>query len=154
LAVSWFALAASFLILIGVSSWAILISRNSSNIVFAENFKPDPGLPTTMGTSSNYEFYYGMVSYKRKEYGDAILRWESLYAANPENDTVVYFLGVANLANGNARQAKKYLQLGKEMTQSVFHEDIQYYLALSFLKENRIEEAIETLENSEFPKSI
>src|SRR5690606_41157213 len=137
LAVSWFALAASFLILIGVSSWAILISRNSSNIVFAENFKPDPGLPTPMGTSSNYEFYYGMVSYKRKEYGDAILRWESLYAANPENDTVVYFLGVANLANSNPRQATKYLEIDRKSTESVFFEDIQYYLALSLLKEKR-----------------
>src|SRR5690606_26496788 len=149
----WLALAASVLILIGVSTWAILISGSSSDKVFAENFKPDPGLPTTMGTASDYEFYYGMVSYKRKEYGDAILRWEPLYAANPENDTVVYFLGVANLANSNPRQATKYLEMAQTKTESVFYEDIQYYLALSLLKENRIEEAIETLENSDSQKN-
>src|SRR5690606_2210724 len=83
------------------------------------------GLPTTMGTASDYEFYYGMVSYKRKEYGDAILRWEPLYAANPENDTVVYFLGVANLANSNPRQATKYLEMAQTKTESVFYEAIQ-----------------------------
>jgi len=149
----WLALAASVLILIGVSSWAILNRGHSPDKVFAENFKPDPGLPTTMGKSSDYEFYYGMVSYKRKEYGDAILRWEPLYAANPENDTVVYFLGVANLANGNARQATKYLEMARTKTESVFYEDIQYYLALSLLKENRIEEAKQIIENSDAQKN-
>jgi len=150
----WMALAASFLILISVSTWAILISGNSSQKVFSTNFKPDPGLPTTMSTSLNYDFYYGMVNYKRKEYDEAISRWETLYAANPENDTVVYFLGVANLANGNARQAKKYLQSAKEKPQSVFYEDAQYYLALALLKENKIEEAKQALAQSTSSASI
>lgn len=151
---SWLALAASILILISVSTWAILNSDNSSQKVFAANFKPDPGLPTTMSTSSNYDFYYGMVNYKRKEYGEAISRWETLYAANPKNDTVVYFLGVANLANGNARQAKKYLQSAKGKPESAFYEEAQYYLALALLKENKIEEAKQTLAKSTSPASI
>ncbi len=151
---SWLALAASVLILISVSIWAIFSSGNSSQKVFAANFKPDPGLPTTMSTSSNYDFYYGMVNYKRKEYSEAISRWETLYAANPENDTVIYFLGVANLANGNARQAKKYLQSAKEKPESAFYEDAQYYLALALLKENKIEEAKQALAESTSPASI
>ncbi|MDC7999699.1 CDC27 family protein [Aequorivita todarodis] len=150
----WLALAASFLILISVSTWAILSSGNSPQKVFAANFKPDPGLPTTMSTSSNYDFYYGMVNYKRKEYNEAISSWETLYAANPENDTVVYFLGVANLANGNARQAKKYLQSAKEKPEGAFYEDALYYLALALLKENKIKEAEQVLSKSTSPASI
>ena len=145
----WLALAASLVILIGVSTWAILNNSNSPEKVFSSNFKPDPGLPTTMGTSSDYDFYHGMVNYKRKEYAEAIHRWESLYAAHPDNDTVVYFLGVANLANGNARQAEKYLQLAKKESKSVFSEEIRFYLALALLKGNKIEEAKTVLENSE-----
>ena len=152
--IGWFALAASFLVLISVSTWAILGSGNSPEKVFAENFKPDPGLPTTMGKSSEYNFYYGMVNYKRKEYAEAISRWEPIYGANPENDTLVYFLGVANLANGNARQAKKYLQMANKKTESTFYEDSKYYLALSLLKENKVDEAIETLENSRSSANI
>ena len=151
---SWLALAASFLILISVSTWAILKSGNSSQNLFAATFKPDPGLPTTMGTSSNYDFYYGMVNYKRKEYGEAISRWEVLYASNPQNDTLNYFLGVANLANGNSRQAEKYLQSVKQKTESAFYKDTQYYLALVFLKENRIKEAKRILAKSTSPASI
>ena len=142
------ALAASILLLIGVGTWAAFFTGNSTQKIFAENFKPDPGLPTTMGTSSQYEFYYGMVSYKRKEYTEAISRWEPLYAAEPKNDTLVYFLGVANLANGNARQAENYLELANEKTESVFYEDIQYYLALTYLKQNKIIEAKEILSKS------
>lgn len=151
---SLFALAASVLLLIGVSTWAIFFTENSAQKVFAENFRPDPGLPTTMGTASQYEFYYGMVSYKRKEYTEAISRWESLYAAEPENDTLVYFLGVANLANGNARQAENYLKSANEKTESVFYEDIQYYLALTYLKEHKITEAKEILSKSTSPAGI
>ena len=150
----WLALAASFLVLIGVSTWAILNNGNSPEKVFTANFKPDPGLPTTMGTSSDYDFYYGMVNYKRKEYDEAINRWEHLYAANPENDTIIYFLGVANLANGNPRQAEKYLQLAKNKTNSVFYEEIRHYLALSLLKGNKVEKAKTVLENSESSSNI
>lgn len=150
----WLAMAASLLILIGAVSWAIFNNGNSPEKVFAENFKPDPGLPTTMGTSSEYEFYYGMVNYKRKEYAEAISRWEPIYGADPKNDTLLYFLGVANLANGNPRQAKKYLQKANEKKQSVFYEDSKYYLALSLLKENKIKEAMEILENSSSSANI
>ncbi|CAM3349975.1 tetratricopeptide repeat protein [Aequorivita lipolytica] len=150
----WLALAASILVLISVSTWAVLSNGNSPEKVFASNFKPDPGLPTTMGTSSDYEFYHGMVNYKRKEYKEAISRWEPLYAANPENDTLIYFLGVANLANGNPRQAEKYLQLAKTKPNSAFSEEISYYLALSLLKGNKVDEAKAVLENSESSSNI
>jgi tetratricopeptide (TPR) repeat protein len=153
LSYGWIALAASFLILIAVSSWAIFGRSTSTEKIFAATFKPDPGLPTTMGTSSEYNFYYGMVKYKRKEYADAISRWEPLYAAEPENDTLVYFLGVANLANGNARQAEKYLQMASENPKSAFYGDAQYYLGLSLLKENKLDEAKEILSKSTFPAS-
>ncbi|WP_310991665.1 tetratricopeptide repeat protein [Aequorivita marina] len=139
------ALAASILLLISVSLWAVFYTGSSTQQVFADNFRPDPGLPTKMGSASQYEFYYGMVSYKRKEYSEAIARWEPLYAANPTNDTLVYFLGVANLANDNARQAENYLKLAYKKTESAFFEDILYYLALTYIKEDKITEAKKVL---------
>jgi tetratricopeptide (TPR) repeat protein len=150
---TWLALAASVLILIGLGTWAILGTSNSPQKIFAATFKPDPGLPTTMSTTSDYEFYFGMVNYKRKEYSEAISKWEALYAANPQNDTVIYFLGVANLANGNARQATNYLKMAQDFDQSVFYEDTRYYLALALLKENKIEEAQKILSQSKSPQS-
>ncbi|MGB3344662.1 MAG: tetratricopeptide repeat protein [Aequorivita sp.] len=150
----WLAIAASVVILIGISFWAISDTETAAQKVFAKNFQPDPGLPTTMGATSDYEFYSGMVSYKRKEYSDAIALWESLYSANPKNDTLIYFLGVAYLAEGNNEQAERYLKVAQTRKGSMFAEEAIYYLALTQLRENKVQEAKKTLENSSFPASI
>ena len=73
--------------------------------------------------------------------------WEPLYAAQPNNDTVLLYLGVANLAADNARQASKYLLLAQEYSNSPFYADFQYYYALSLIKQNRIKEAKQLLEH-------
>ncbi|WGF93633.1 hypothetical protein [Aequorivita marisscotiae] len=145
------AIAASLLLLIAVSTWAIFFHENSYDRVFATYFKPDPGLPTTMGTNTDYQFYFGMVNYKRKNYSDAIASWEPLYAAEPENDTLVYFLGVANLANDNPRQAEKYFQIAEKISESAFYEEIRYYLALTLLRKDELQEAKSVLKQSKSP---
>ncbi len=151
---NWMAIAASIVLILGVSLWFLLSTGNSAQKVFADNFSPDPGLPTTMGNSSKYEFYSGMVSYKQADYGEAILQWEPLYAANPQNDTVVYFLGVAHLANGNPKQAEKYLELSHSLVDKAFPEETNYYLALTYLKENKVRMAKNILKNSSYPSSV
>lgn len=150
----WLAIAASIVILIGVSFWAITDTQSAAQKVFAKNFQPDPGLPTTMGTTSEYEFYSGMVSYKRKKYSEAIALWEPLYTENPTNDTLVYFLGVAHLAKGDNVAAEQYLKMAHSIETSIFVEEANYYLALTLLKENKVHEAKKILENSSFPASI
>lgn len=152
----WWAIAASGLVLIAFSLWVLLqeTKATSAQQIFAENFTPDPGLPTTMGTSSDYEFYSGMVSYKQKKYDEAISQWAPLYAANPQNDTLTYFLGVANLAKGNTEQAEKYLEISLYRDDAAFPGETNYYLALTYLKEDKVKDAKEILKNSTYPKSI
>lgn len=150
----WLAIAASILVLIGFSFWAFSDTQSAAQKVFAKNFLPDPGLPTTMGATSEYEFYSGMVSYKRKDYSEALVLWEPLYTANPKNDTLVYFMGVANLAKGNTEEAERYLKVAQTQKESMFAEEAVYYLALTQLKENKVAEAKESLANSSFPASI
>ncbi len=149
-----YAIAAAFLVLIGVSSWVLFIKENHSQQIFATTFKPDPGLPTTMGTTDNYDFYEGMVSYKRKNYAEAIKKWEPMYASTPTNDTIIYFLGMAHLANNAAKQSEKYLKESQQQPASVFYEESQYYLALIFLKEDKIVEAKALLTKSTLPQSV
>ncbi len=150
---NWMAIAASIVLILGVSLWFLLSTGSSTQKVFSRNFVPDPGLPTTMSSNSQFEFYSGMVSYKQKNYSDAILSWEPLYAANPKNDTVVYFLGVAHLANGNTKQAQTYLELSNAHANSSFPEETQYYLALTYIKENKVEKAKKLLKKSNYPPS-
>ena len=150
----WLSIAACVVILIGVSFWAISDTETAAQKVFAKNFQPDPGLPTTMGSTSEYEFYSGMVSYKRKDYVGAIALWKPLHAAHPSNDTLIYFLGVAYLAQGENEQAEEYLKMAQTFPKSIFVEEANYYLALTLLRENKVEEAKKSLKNSTFPASI
>src|SRR5690606_23244373 len=105
--------------------------------LYAEFFVPDPGLPTTMSSTNNYTFFDAMVNYKQGDYKTAIKKWETLEAANTENDTLIYFLGVAHLAKGNTEDAISYLEKSKDFKDSVFKNDAYYYLGMAHLKNNQ-----------------
>ncbi len=148
-----YAIAATLVIITGIMAWIIFFTQDPAQRLYAATFKPDPGLPTTMGEQSNYEFYEGMVNYKRAEYDKAIERWAPLYAQSPNNDTLNYFLGVANLASDKTVEAKNYLEHSKTQKQSIFYEDALYYLALTQIKANELDAAAKTLESSSTEKS-
>jgi len=127
----------------------MLNTGNSNKQLFATHFTPDPGLPTTMGTTDNYEFYDGMVNYKQGEYNTAIKKWKPLLASNQKNDTLQYFIGVAFLADGNENDAIQYLQTLWENRQHSFKNETAYYLGLAYLKADKVEDAIKYLTFSE-----
>lgn len=125
------------------SVWFFVGSTNER--LFDNHFRPDPGLPTTMGSSENFEFFDAMVDYKQENYGKAINKWLALYERAPQNDTIAYFLGSAYLANGNQKLALEYLEKTVENPQSAFKSDAQYYLGLINLKNGKTEEARKNL---------
>jgi predicted Zn-dependent protease len=146
------AVAAIFVTAIGLL-W-MMNSGSANEKLFAEHFKPDPGLPTTMSSGSNFSFYDGMVDYKRGDYSSAIQKWENLMALEQDpSDTLNYFLGVAYLANKNATNAIPYLKATLKQDQSMFQRESYFYLALAFLKQNDTESAKYYLELSDHKAS-
>lgn len=148
-----YAVAASVFILVALGIWVLFFKQDPAQKLYANTFYPDPGLPTTMSTSSNYEFFEGMVSYKRKNYDAAIARWNKQYESNTTNDTLNYFLGVAHLANNNLKNAEHFLTSPAVKQPSVFYEESLYYLALLYLKQNNIEAAQSVLVDAHIEKS-
>ncbi|WP_313112976.1 tetratricopeptide repeat protein [Aequorivita sediminis] len=128
----WFSAAAILILLFGIF-W-MLDSNTTAEKIFAENFKPDIGLPLKMGGADSYEFYEGMLDYKQENYKKAISKWEVLLKENPENDTLNYFLGVANLALGDASESLKYLTDQDRFQEGMFKEEATYYAALAKIK--------------------
>ncbi len=146
---TWLA-AASILLLACLGGWLLLGKQSGGEKLFAAYFKPDPGLMTTMGATDNYAFERAMIDYKRGDYKAAIQTWDSLQKAQPANDTLSYFLGVAHLADDNAGAAVGYLQ--KVVASSgFFREDAFWYLGLSLLAEGKKEEASINIESSNHP---
>ncbi len=142
----WLTIAAALAVLFGIF-W-MMDKSNKSEKLFAKNFKPDIGLPLKMSNTSTYGFYEGMLDYKQENYTAAIAKWQVLLQANPENDTLNYFLGVTNLAIGDVVKSMEYLQNQERFQQGIFKEDAAWYAALAKIKEGKSEEAEAFLKNS------
>ncbi len=122
------------------------LNRKSANErLYDTYFTPDPGLPTVMGTTDNFAFYDAMVNYKQGQYKTAIGKWEKLLATKPRNDTLNYFLGSAYMADGETPKAIPFFEHALQTTNSVFTNDILYYLAMAKLKQNDRSGALEHL---------
>lgn len=148
---SKFAAAAAVIIAIG-SIWFFSTPQNEK--LYANYFKPDPGLPTTMSSTDNFDFYDAMVKYKHGDYNIAIDRWKVLSEQNPDNDTLNYFLGVAYMANKNTSEAIPFLERSVEAPDEfVFLNDSYYFLGLAYLKEGNIELAKKNLSLSQVDAS-
>ncbi|MCK0115051.1 tetratricopeptide repeat protein [Gelidibacter sp. F63206] len=139
----WYAIAAVLVVSFGVL-W-MFQSSNSPEKIFVSHFEADPGLRTVMGASNEYDFYEGMVVYKRQEYKEAINWWQKLLPEKTENDTLNYFLGVAYLAEGNAEKSLEYLEPASKFNEGIFTEDAAHYTALAKIKLGKIEEAKQLL---------
>lgn len=127
--------------------------NSSSERLFNTYFTVDPGLPTTMSTTDNYVFYDGMVNYKQGDYSKALTKWKTLEQNSPDNDTLNYFIGVAQMANDNTKEAVPYLNKAIEIPESVFIEDAYYYLGLAYLKTDNVEKARMMFQKSKLEKS-
>jgi|TARA_R100000306_G_scaffold12238_1_gene14541 tetratricopeptide (TPR) repeat protein len=141
-----YAIAAVLVVVFGIL-W-FFNSADSNQRLFAEHFRPDPGLPTTMSTTNNYTFFDGMVDYKQENYKTAIEKWKPLLSEKPENDTLNYFLGVAYLAEKKEREAIDYLTEVSNTQSSMFLQESYYYLGLALLKSGEIEKAKTNFEKS------
>jgi len=122
-----------------------LLKPNSNKQIFNQYYSPDPGLPTVMGEQSNFEFFDGMVNYKREEYSQALSKWIELLKENPQNDTLNYFIGMAYMASDKDANAVTFIDNVINNQESEFWEDAQYYKALYLLKIEDTDAAIDLL---------
>ena len=139
--------AAAIIIALG-SFW--FFNQNSSDTLYSKYFTPDPGLPTVMGNTANFEFYDAMVNYKQGDYKIAIEKWEALAS---KNDTINYFLGVAYLANKNETSAILFLEKSTQNKDFLLVNDAYYYLGLAYLKDGNTKMAKENFKKSSVENS-
>ena len=132
----------------GFGYWLLFRQKSAEEKLFAQYFKPDPGLLTPMSTTSDYEFYRGMVDYKQGKYELAIERWNPLLMQKPENDTLNFYLGVSYLAQEKNEEAIEYLSKAVNNPNSIFINESWYYLGLIYLDKGNTDDAIHSLRKS------
>lgn len=135
------AIAASVALLVLAGWWVFSWQSSQPEALYAAYFSPDEGLPTTLGYADNAQFAEGMVSYKLGEYTEALEYWQPLLSADPANDTLNYYSGLAYLANEQTEQAMQFLKPVAENEASGFHTNARWYLALAYLRNEQTTEA-------------
>lgn len=148
------------------TSWGILIGaaavllvflllnpKESYSGIYKSHFYIEPGLPTPMSSGKDYKFNEAMVDYKQKNYKIAISKWEKQLDANPQNDTLHYFIGVSYLNQKELDKALEHLNQPEIFENSAFDEDAAFYSALLFLKKKDLNQALKILENKTSPEN-
>ncbi len=140
--------AASTIAVILTAGWFLFLKKAPNEKLFASYFRPDPGLPTTMSSSDAYEFEKAMIDYKNGDYQKAIDSWKS----QAKNDTLTYFIGLANQSLNNNKEAINLLTQVANDPNKPFYKDACWYLGLALLKEKDFSKAISYIEKSENPQ--
>jgi len=148
----WRRIAVAAVIIIATGSFWFL-SGNANDQLYADYYKPDPGLPTTMGDTENYEFYKAMVSYKQGKYDDALVVWKGQLKNKVSSDTLSYFIGSALLANKKETEAISYLTYVTKQEGTSFKDDAYFYLGLAYLKAKKTEDAKNALSQSDLKEA-
>ncbi|MFZ6050485.1 hypothetical protein [Halocola ammonii] len=153
--IRWWAIAAAFIGLI-VASYFIFFNQTKSEKLFADYHTIDPGLPTPMSATDNYDFYDAMVDYKNEKYELSIEKWKPLLKENPDNDTLNFYIGSAHFANEKYQKALPYFSTVRELDQSAFSDKAEWYVALSFLHLEELEklDSLSTAATGKFADKI
>ncbi len=141
--------AASIAVILSLGIWWMTNRPSMYGQLFEAYYTQDPGLVTAMAEpNGNYEFDRGMIDYKSGKFDEAIARWKKLKTAKPENDTLLYFIGVSYLAGYNVEEALPYLEQVSTRQESNFWNDANWYVGLIYLKKENRKEAIAALKKS------
>ncbi len=148
--------AAAVAIVIAVGS-ICFFSISPNQKLYTKYFTPDPGLPTTMSSTNNFDFYDAMVSYKHGDYEKAIEKWIVLAEKHPKNDTLNYFIGMAHMNSKNVDEAIPFLERTVQSQDSFpLINEAYHYLGLAYLKEgnNKIAKKYFKSSNTDNSKKI
>ena len=130
------AIAASIVVII-VAGTMIYNSVYKSSSSLDQIFYPDPGLPTVMSETSEYNFYDAMVDYKMGKYDLALEKWNN--HTGVETDTLAYYKAMAHLNLENWQEAEGLLQ--SIPAESAFSQKAKWYLVYSAVQQGDTSEA-------------
>ena len=134
------AIAATVLLLISVGLWFFMSRETKTEQLFAENFKP---YVSSIGQIERSTPAKDLLSrafqhYDNQEYSQAILLFEQVNDKN--KDIAAFYKANTLLVEGKVASALPIFEALTNQDTFVFKQQTEWYLALSFLKENRVVE--------------
>jgi tetratricopeptide (TPR) repeat protein len=140
-------LAASLLIAASYFIWTTNSTADTSAL-FAEYYQQYPNIimPSLRGTQRDSSVLaYAFNAYDNLQYAEAITRFEAI---GNKDGSVYFYLGLAHLAQSDIERAIVNLQQSVHIDQA-FREQAEWYLALSYLRSDRLKKCAEMLSGIE-----
>jgi hypothetical protein len=133
--------AAMVALILAAAAWWLARPSNNERL-FAEHFRPDPGLPVAMGTTTDPVFADAMVSYKEGAYAKARGAWMTMLRTEPTNDTLQYYIASSLLAEEHVAEAIPLLEILATNADAAFRDRARWYLFLAYIRTGRTAEAL------------
>lgn len=130
-------IAATLVLMIGIGlTWWVTKPEAVSDQVFATVFEADPGLPSRMDETLEYEFDDAMVDYKMGDYSKSTFKFLTLSRDKIKPDSVQYYLAMSYLGEKKYKQAYETLKFYSPEDPRLQQKG-EWYLALTALKVNQ-----------------
>ena len=140
---NWWWKAAASLILICSVLYFFLGQSADMQELYSQSYSPYPNIVNPVNRSSSTLPKDWPEAYEAKKYEQVIAVLSEKLKTEPESDVYLFYLAQSHLALGHSDQAITHLE--KIKSNSKFYEPAQWYVALSYLKQDNADKAEETL---------
>jgi hypothetical protein len=140
---------AAAVILIGIVSSAILVFSSSNQSLYKSYYAPfNEAFGNYRGNNgvTNTSITKGVKLYISANYIDAIVLFQKLYEENPGDPVSSFYLGLSQLGNSDFLKAISLFEAHLK-TFEVYQPEVKWYLALCYLKTDRVNDAYLLLED-------
>lgn len=147
--------AAVFAVIVGITTFIFITSRKNNKIseqkIVSKNLYKDPGIPIYMSEETKINWGELMFAIENESSQKAVQVWQKIEKVAPKNDTVLYYGGIVHRNNLMQKLALHYFKENLK-TESVFHEQSLYFIAINDWETGKVSEAkrkLSKLKNAE-----
>jgi len=144
----WIAGAAAVILLLVGSYW--YLNDDSTESLYNKYYQVYPGSvqkSIVRGDTSYTLEEQAMQAYEGRNYQRAAALITSVIQTKPEDPDWPFYLGISYLELNDFKQAERYLKISATNPRSMYIKQAQWYLALSYVKNNQNAQAKEILNN-------
>jgi tetratricopeptide (TPR) repeat protein len=133
-----FLLAASLLLLVILSSILIYTAKPSSDNLYAQYYSRYDACYITRGNSETDALVLAIQLYDKKQYSDAISHFNKILKTDTKNTAAYFFIGISYMEVNSYEKAIESLNIVIAQKDTAFLEHAEWYLALCYLKTNKV----------------
>jgi hypothetical protein len=143
-------IAASIAVLISLSVWlpGVLKSEVTNEQVFDEYYSAYPCVFNKRGVSAGESASWQLAinNYNKRDYAEALKDFISYSRFKPDNDIANLYIGICNIETANFDKALVNFTSITNKPYSIIHDQVLWYLGLTYLKSNNRPLAIKSFE--------